>query len=52
MSYQMPGHLEATVDATGCENSPGPYITFDGSLALGGLGVRLIFTNNYSNGRG
>jgi hypothetical protein len=45
-SFQMPAEIRGTVTATGCENSPGPYITFNGALALGGLDVRLIFRNN------
>ena len=34
------------VEASGCDNSPGPFITVSGELALGGLGIRLIFQNN------
>jgi hypothetical protein len=45
-TYMMPVRMEARVGATGCENSPGPQITLDGSLALGSLGVDLIFRNN------
>ena len=29
-----------------CENSPGPFITLGGGVALGGLGARIIFRNN------
>jgi len=29
-----------------CSNSPGPQITLDGTIALGGLNVELIFRNN------
>jgi hypothetical protein len=42
----MPIHAQAAVTAEGCENSPGPYITLNGGVSLGGLGARLIFTNN------
>ncbi len=42
----MAAEIRGTVEATGCENSPGPQITFDGNLALGGLDLRLIFRNN------
>ena len=31
---------------SGCENNPGPYITLDGDLTLGGLGARIILSNN------
>jgi hypothetical protein len=36
----------ATSTVTGCDNSPGPYITIEGGLRLGGLGTRMTFTNN------
>ena len=36
----------ATFDSISCENSPGPYITFDSGLSLGGLIARIIFRNN------
>jgi hypothetical protein len=45
-TYGMPVRLLAAVEATGCENSPGPQITLNGGLTLGGLGVDLIFRNN------
>jgi len=45
-SYAMPVHVTATASASGCDNSPGPYITLNGQLALGGLGSRFTFTNN------
>ncbi len=45
-SYAMPVHVTATAGASGCDNSPGPYITLNGQLALGGLGSRFTFTNN------
>jgi hypothetical protein len=32
--------------AISCENSPGPYITFDAGLSLAGMGVQVIFRNN------
>jgi hypothetical protein len=32
--------------AISCENSPGPYITFDAGISLGGVGVQVIFRNN------
>jgi hypothetical protein len=36
----------ATSTVTGCDNSPGPYITIEGGMSLGGLGTRMTFTNN------
>lgn len=45
-TYQMPVQVAGTVTTTECSNSPGPWITFEGSLALPGLTVRLIFGNN------
>jgi len=44
----VPMDVKALVDAasSGCTNSPGPQITLSGELALGGLGVKLIFKNN------
>ncbi|MGH7521042.1 MAG: hypothetical protein ACREMI_07165 [Gemmatimonadales bacterium] len=36
----------ATSTVTGCSNSPGPNITIEGNLRLGGLGTRMTFTNN------
>lgn len=45
-SFAMPVRATATTEVTGCDNSPGPYITIQGGLALGGLGSRMTFTNN------
>ena len=35
-----------TFSAISCENSPGPFITFDAGLSLAGMGVQVIFRNN------
>src|SRR5881409_3644921 len=45
-SMQMPVHLTTDATASGCDNSPGPTITLQGAIALGGLGVVLVFQNN------
>src|SRR6266511_2766617 len=45
-SFSMPVRATVTTAATGCDNSPGPYITIEGGLSLGGLGTRMTFTNN------
>ena len=42
----MPTHVKASATTSGCENSPGPQITLTGEIAIGGLGVELIFKNN------
>jgi hypothetical protein len=42
----IPSNASAHVTTGGCSNSPGPYITLDGELAIGGLNAQLIFTNN------
>jgi len=45
-SFEMPVRAAVTTAVTGCDNSPGPYITVEGGLSLGGLGTRMMFTNN------
>lgn len=45
-SFEMPVRAAVTTGVTGCDNSPGPYITIEGGLTLGGLGTRMTFTNN------
>jgi len=44
--YSMPVKVLGKVTETGCLNSPGPQITLEGELALGGIQVELIFQNN------
>jgi hypothetical protein len=46
VACQMPVHLKCSVNESGCDNSPGPWITLDGAISLGGLGANLIFENN------
>lgn len=46
LQYKMPVHVVCNVTETGCYNSPGPQITLDGEIALGGLQVQLVFKNN------
>ncbi len=48
VSAWVPESVSAHTDvsASGCDNSPGPYITLTGEISLGGLGVQLIFQNN------
>ncbi len=45
-SISMMAHGNFQTTTSGCENSPGPYITLKGEISLGGLGVELIFKNN------
>jgi hypothetical protein len=42
----VPSSVWAQVLTGGCSNNPGPYITLDGEIGLGGLNARLVFTNN------
>src|ERR1051326_4096857 len=44
--FTMPVHATVNVNESGCDNSPGPQITLEGELALGGLQVQLLFENN------
>jgi hypothetical protein len=41
-----PMNLQASVSAFECENSPGPWINFEGAVTLAGLNIQLIFRNN------
>src|SRR5438552_17552628 len=41
-----PMNLQASVSAFECENSPGPWINFEGAVTLAGLNVQLVFRNN------
>src|SRR5436309_11693322 len=45
-TFTMPVQVHAAVGFSNCSNSPGPQITLDGSMSLGGLNVDLIFRNN------
>ncbi len=44
--FQMPVQVDLSMTAARCSNAPGPQITMEGTMALGGLGVDLVFTNN------
>ena len=48
VNQKLPQSYSVNLRATpsGCENNPGPYITLDGDLTLGGLGARIVLTNN------
>jgi len=45
-TFEQNVSARATSTVTGCDNSPGPYITIEGGMSLGGLGTRMTFTNN------
>lgn len=45
-SFEQMVSATATSTVTGCDNSPGPNITIEGGMSLGGLGTRMTFTNN------
>ena len=49
-SFAMPVALQGTVTTADCENSPGPWVTFEGTLTLGGVDVQLIFRNQRTDG--
>lgn len=42
-SFEQLISATATSTVTGCDNSPGPNITIEGNLRLGGLGTRMTF---------
>src|SRR5262245_15718695 len=46
LDFEIPTGAHALVDSDACSNSGGPKVTLSGELKLGGLGGRLIFTNN------
>ena len=46
LHFNMPVHVNALVSETGCDNSPGPQITVEGEILLGGLECELTFKNN------
>jgi hypothetical protein len=44
--FGLPISINALVDETGCDNSPGPQITLSGDLKLGGVKARITLSNN------
>lgn len=49
-TFAMPVALQGTLTTFDCENSPGPQITFEGAMTLGGVNVQLIFRNQRTDG--
>jgi hypothetical protein len=45
-TFAQPLRVTTVAELSGCDNSPGPYITLSGELAIGGLGSRMTFRNN------
>lgn len=45
-SFTMPAAGEVNVSSTDCNNRGGPWVTLDGSFALGGVQLQLILQNN------
>lgn len=45
-THSMPIRLNGVMEASGCQNSPGPQITLSGEIILGGISADLIFRNN------
>jgi hypothetical protein len=46
VSFSMPVQAKVNVNESDCNNSPGPWITIDGEILLGGLQASLTFQNN------
>jgi hypothetical protein len=44
--FNQPVHAVVNINETGCQNNPGPKITIDGEISLGGLGAKIILANN------
>jgi hypothetical protein len=44
--FTLPMHINGVVDATGCQNSPGPRVTLGGEISLGGLTAKVTLSNN------
>ena len=45
-TISIPAQLRASLTAWDCTNAPGPWITFEGGVALAGVNVELVFRNN------
>ncbi len=45
-TFQTPVHVQTSMTTSGCDNSPGPQVTLQGAMSLGGVGVQLLFENN------
>ena len=45
-TFDMPVKVQAQIGLADCQNSPGPQITLEGAVSLGGLKIELNFRNN------
>src|SRR5947199_55022 len=45
-AFEMPVNIQTSMSTSGCSNSPGPTITLQGALSLGGMGVKVLFEKN------
>src|SRR6266508_1358203 len=45
-TFQTPVNVRTSMTTSGCDNSPGPQITLQGAMTVGGIGVQLLFENN------
>ena len=45
-AFSLPAEASVDVTTGSCDNSPGPFITLSGEIALAGINARLIFRNN------
>jgi hypothetical protein len=46
LDFPLPTNVSCRVTSGQCSNNPGPYVTLDGELRMGGLNATLILTNN------
>jgi len=44
--YDMPIVVSGEISTSDCQNSPGPQITLEGAISLGGIQLELILQNN------
>jgi hypothetical protein len=45
-ALSIPAQLRGSLTAWNCTNNPGPWIRFEGGVALAGVNVELVFRNN------
>lgn len=45
--FGLLAHAEGNIEGS-CRNNPGPYVTIDGSLVVGGIDGHIVFTNQGS----
>ena len=44
--FDLPMRINGVVNASGCQNSPGPKVTLGGTISLGGLCAKVTLSNN------